>query len=562
MKKPRVANTDNDAQTASAGAELQQAECAAQLPDEVLEFLVRSAPPREVWKWLDHKERRAFTNELTRGFQRTAQALQQPVVRSRLVAYIRNKPTAFEALLNLWAKSKPSVLDEVRGAGDDQQLVAHLPQLWDQHGTEALLLALIVEERTVALEAWEELADAPSTELTSPDPAAAIGEVQQEAEFKAEAALQDFKHQVEEERRRADKWQSLVKEAQARAKTAEKELAQAQELSAREKKKITLQLKHEERRALAAEEALAEAGRAIDRTTRKCKAAEEEAETAAAEIKRLKRQLRHQQEVNEELRKQLVTFREGVEHNAAKPAAPTFTPKPAPKKDPKRQPGALPVSRKPAAARFVLPAQQQGLSIPEQPFVWEAEGTAVKVSPREIQRAIERNDEDFVFGVVQALDALRELNTEGYRLFITRVRELSRYYARVLTADTTRVLIDASNVARYESNRQGKGQLRHLLTMREELRRRDCFPILIYADASLPYHIDEPAEFKAMVKRGEIQMAAAGQEADELLAREARRTGAYVVTNDRTFHHKVTPDFEPPRITFRIIDGAVLVEDF
>jgi hypothetical protein len=98
--------------------------------------------------------------------------------------------------------------------------------------------------------------------------------------------------------------------------------------------------------------------------------------------------------------------------------------------------------------------------------------------------------------------------------------------------------------------------------MRRELRLRGCFPIQLIADASLPYNIDEVAELLAMGKRGEIEFSNAGQEADEVLAREARRTGAYVVTNDRNFYLKVTPDFEPPRITFRIIDGFLVVDEF
>jgi hypothetical protein len=184
------------------------------------------------------------------------------------------------------------------------------------------------------------------------------------------------------------------------------------------------------------------------------------------------------------------------------------------------------------------------------------------MTPRDVQRAIDRNDEDFVFTLIQSLDAMRESSEEGYRLLLARIREIGRYYSRVLTADTTRVLIDASNVARFEKDKYGKGQLRHLLSMRDELRRRDCFPILMYADASLPYNIDEPDELHKMVRNGEVHMTLSGQEADELLAREARRTGAYVVTNDRSFHLKVTPDFEPPRISFRIYDGVVVVDDF
>jgi hypothetical protein len=46
------------------------------------------------------------------------------------------------------------------------------------------------------------------------------------------------------------------------------------------------------------------------------------------------------------------------------------------------------------------------------------------------------------------------------------------------------------------------------------------------------------------------------------LAREARKTGAYVVTNDTKFHLKVSPDFEPPRIGFRAQSDVVFVDEF
>jgi hypothetical protein len=98
--------------------------------------------------------------------------------------------------------------------------------------------------------------------------------------------------------------------------------------------------------------------------------------------------------------------------------------------------------------------------------------------------------------------------------------------------------------------------------MKNELRRFDFFPILFIADASLPYHIDDDKEFRARVKRGEILVSASGQEADEILARQARETGAYVVTNDRNFHRHLAPNFTPSRIGFEIVDGVAILKEF
>jgi hypothetical protein len=179
-----------------------------------------------------------------------------------------------------------------------------------------------------------------------------------------------------------------------------------------------------------------------------------------------------------------------------------------------------------------------------------------------VARAVARNDDAFVFHLIQAFDSMRAQSEEYFRLFLKRVREIDVYFERVLTKETTRVLVDASNVVRYDTAHKGRGRLSDLLRMRDELRLRDCFPISMIADASLKYFIDKPNELVAMANRGELLIADKGVEADEILAREARRSGAYVVTNDRNFHAKVSPDFEPPRITFRIIDGFLVVDDF
>jgi rRNA-processing protein FCF1 len=65
-----------------------------------------------------------------------------------------------------------------------------------------------------------------------------------------------------------------------------------------------------------------------------------------------------------------------------------------------------------------------------------------------------------------------------------------------------------------------------------------------------------------MMKAGQFMVSASGQEADEILARLARETGAYVVTNDRRFHHHLAPAFTPLRIGFRIEEDVVMLDEF
>jgi len=529
-------------------------EAAADLPDEALAFLVRCAPIREVWQWLSQPEQLELLHRTTRGFQRTANALRQSVVRTRLQKHLRENPQVFSLFLQLWSDTapQPHVLLEVRQLEDDAALIEHLPALWRSHGMEALLLTLLRDERQAAIDAWEALVDA------TPDEAEpGSGELPEENPELDEAVvaasqLAAVTRELEGAQAQATAWQSKAQTWQQRADTAEAELRKLRETARHEAEALRRQVKHEGRRAEGAEEQLQEHKRLHDRTARRLKSVEKDLDEASTDSKRLKRQLRHQQQLNEEIRKQLADVTARLEGLAPAPTTPTGISVGAEKRVAKTAPPTVPPA--PVPVRPVSPLDQL--------FVWQSDGRQFKLTPRDIQRAIDRNDEDYVFTLIQSLDAMRENSEEGFRLLISRVREIGRYYSRVLTVDTTRVLIDASNVARFEKDRYGKGQLRHLLAMRDELRRRDCFPIVAYADASLPYNIDEPDELQKMARSGEIQMTLSGQEADELLAREARRTGAFVVTNDRGFHLKVSPDFEPPRISFRIYDGVVIVDDF
>lgn len=552
---------------------LNNKEIAAHLPPEVLQFLVRSVPSRALWKWLSEEDQTALLHDLTRGFQRTANALRQPIVRNRLSDHLRHDHTTFQALLAQWSQSSPPppVVSETQ-ALPDEELNAQLPSLLQRYGVEALLLSLLANERRAALDAWEALDESALQTTASQATASAAeencaaqpstldaAEAQVEAEAAARARAQaqsDAAEQaLQKERGEKNKWRDVAHAAQKELKTAQAQLQQ-------ETQALQLRAKQEERRALTATSLAEETQKKLDRETRRLKQSETASEELQTENKRLKRQLRQAQQIHEDLRKQLasqqIKLREAEEKllsakassaaqsgNEQTSAMSTQTAARTP------QPKA---PRKTAASAAVSPLDQS--------FTWNVDGRDFRVTPREVKGAIDRNDEEWVFALIQGLDALRETHPRVHRQFIECVREMGRYYSRVLTVETTRVLVDASNVARFELDNRNKGQLNSLLLLRDELRRRDCFPIKLVADASLPYNIDEPQELMAMARRGEIEIVPGGVEADEILAREARRSGAYVVTNDRNFHLKVAPDFEPPRIPFRVRDGIVLVDDF
>lgn len=515
------------------------------VPDDVLTFLARQAPPRELWKWLNEDENVGLLHSLTRGFQRTPNALRQPIVRNRFIDHLRHETPDFERVLTLWSEANPDLLAAVR-ALSDEQLPDALPQLFYAHGLPALTLALMQENREAVLQTF----DAASL----PDIEAAPIEVPEANEAASPTALRRLPPVV------PPSLQLLAQTTlplERRLKAYKMALKAARETGRLEAQNHAAALNQETRRTQALQAELEEATRHLDRVTRKNRGLEKQVEETAGELKRAKRQLRQGQQLSEDLRRQLTTAQTQIENlQAALEAQVEAARRPSEhKRRPKTQ-------WQPPRVQAHSPTSVAPESPLDQVFIWKSGTRVLRVSPREIKKQIEANNDAFIGDIAGALDDLRAINPSGFEVFMKRMRELDRYYARVLTGKSTRVLIDASNVARQEKDFAGKGKLQNLLMMRDELRRRDCFPILIYADASLPYNIDEPAELLRMVRRGEVQMSDSGQEADELLARESRRTGAYVVTNDRNFHLKVTPDFEPPRVGFRFHDNFLVVDEF
>ena len=96
-------------------------------------------------------------------------------------------------------------------------------------------------------------------------------------------------------------------------------------------------------------------------------------------------------------------------------------------------------------------------------------------------------------------------------------------------------VVDGSNVAWFdqESLVHGKPRLRPILAMRRTLWERGFFPVVLYADANLPYFIDDKPALLAMRDRGELTLVDAGTVADEVLLRVAKQMQAPLITNDR-----------------------------
>jgi len=538
-----------------------------ELPEDIVTWLVYSLPARPLWEWLGEEARGNLRLVLLSGFRATPANVKQPSVTKRLA---KHAVTHAATHIDLWLATHEPLLQSI-DERDDDSLIELLPALLYSHGGEALLLSLTERGRHKVFEALSALGFESESQPPPPalaaklanasaqDDASAQGEeaasaAREEAspgaaaqEEAARLAAELIAAELSEAREREAKLQAGLSAALARA---DKERDKAQ-LKAREAERASKAL---ENRAATLEAERTEARKLLDRTERRLRHVEREKDELEVDNKRLRRQMRRQQEISEDVRKQLARANAQLEE-----LSPTL-----PASNQANGAGRAAGAASSTSSPFGSPAASapRALSPLDREYVLQADRRQLSVTPRQVKQRIDANDEEWAFRLIQALEAVAQVHPEGHRAFLEALKPLGAYYRRVLTADTLRVLVDASNVVRYEKDQRGRGHLKSLLEMREELRRRDCFPIKLIADASLPYFIDDQEEFLAMARRGEVELSAPGQEADEILAREARRTGAYVVTNDRLFFHKATPDFEPPRITFRIIDGLLIVDEF
>ena len=527
------------------------------LPVPVVGYLLQATPAKLLWTYLQAKERAELLHSATRGFQRTPQIVRHAAVRARLLHHWKQHDAEIYLLLVMWSFGEPPVLAALPAEITDAEINRKLPSLIRKFGLEATVAGVAFAARPKLFRAISELLQDPETlerliqneevedEPPVNAPPAEAGE--QAPEPDSEAAhfwKNQFETSDQTRRQLADDLGNLL---DAHEKALARQARQKNELDAAEKREKTAlsqaekKLEYTQKRA---QTELDELRKNFERQTRKFRALEREKAELDLENRRFKKQLRHTAQLLEEERRKVA----GLEAKSSKTDAP------APVEAISTPSASQSAPNKPVVVQSPTPLDEI--------FEWRADGRPVKITPRAVRRLIDQNDEDAVFAIMQALESLRHSDRSLHDKFLKRLRDADAYHARVLTESLTRVLVDASNVARHQPNRYGKGQLRHLLQMREELRRLGCFPILFYADASLPYFIDDAGRFREMMRHGEVIMADKGVEADELLAREARRTGAYVVTNDAKFFHKVSPDFEPPRISFRIYDGTVIVDSF
>ncbi len=161
------------------------------------------------------------------------------------------------------------------------------------------------------------------------------------------------------------------------------------------------------------------------------------------------------------------------------------------------------------------------------------------VTARQLTAAVDRGNVPLTDAARAALSALEQTDCETYgRLWTALEQAADDDPTRLIPlrrASRGPILVDGSNVAWFdqESLVNGRPRLRHLREMRRALRGRGYFPVVLYADANLPYFIDEPAPLRVMRDSRELTLVDAGTVADEVLLRTAKHLGAPLVTNDK-----------------------------
>ena len=174
------------------------------------------------------------------------------------------------------------------------------------------------------------------------------------------------------------------------------------------------------------------------------------------------------------------------------------------------------------------------------------------VTARQVADAVDRAQVGFVDTARSALQALEADDGETYaRVWAALEQAASDDPGRLFPLRRTprgAAVVDGSNVAWFdqESLAQGHPRLRPLLAIRRTLWAKGFFPVLLYADANLPYFIDDKAALLRMRDRQALTLVDAGTAADIVLLRVAKQMNAPLITNDRM------EDWDPERTVRKV----------
>ena len=503
------------------------------LPQEALAALLESIPQAKLLRLLKKSE--PICQHVFHGFKVQPSSLRAPIVRRRLRERLEKDEEFLVEVVALWDKENPEVRREVRQRSLSA-LRQDLPQLAERWGGGAVAIALAADERASVRELLESKAKVLEKFSRAAVKDKAVAELPPSVfsdDEEPSAEMQSLREEVE-------RWQQKHAALRQQHEGTVRSLEQAKA----EHRKVAQQTTALQRQLQESQATRATLEKQADRAARQKQKTERENQELQIENKRLKKQVRQLTLALEEARRaaqQAVVEREqSRKAGEEKEKRSDVTPSPT-----------LPLSRSPA------PPQPSATALR-----WNINGDRYSVSIAQATQSVDTNQEEAVFKMAESLKRLRRVDGGQFTAVVQRLREVGRYYAHVLTQSTMRVIVDGSNVAHAEKNRRGQAQLRNILAVRDELRALDFFPILIYADASLPYQIDQREELMRLANRGEIRFVPSGTSADDVIAREAKELGCYVVTNDRKLTHNLDPTWELQIVGFKIVEGQVTLEDF
>ena len=107
----------------------------------------------------------------------------------------------------------------------------------------------------------------------------------------------------------------------------------------------------------------------------------------------------------------------------------------------------------------------------------------------------------------------------------------------------------------------GQPRLRSILAMRRTLWTRGFFPVMLYADANLPYFIDDRPALLTLRDRAALTLVDAGTTADEALLRVAKQMGAPLITNDKMEDWDPEGEVRKVRFTVSMSGEATLLSE-
>ncbi len=498
------------------------------MPQEALAALLEGIPPTKLLRLLKKSE--SVCQQVFHGFKVQPSSLRTPLVRRRLRERLEKDEELLVEVVVLWDKENP----EVRRAVQQRSVTAlrqELPQLAERWGGGAVAVALAADERASVRELLESKAKVLEKFSRAAVKEESSGELPPSVspdDKQPSAEIQSLREEIE-------RWRQKY----AALRQQHEESVRSLEQVKTEYRKVAQQITALQRQVQECQATCAAWEKQADRATRQKQKTERENQELQTENKRLKKQVRQLTLALEEARRAAVEQeqeskgeeeKEKRSHTAVSPVPP---------------PARSPAPPSPATA-----------------LRWNINGDRYSISIAQLIQAVDTNQEEIVFKMMESLKRLRRVDGGQFAAVVQRLKEIGRYYAYILTQSTMRVIVDGSNVAHAEKNRRGQAQLRNILAVRDALRALDFFPILIYADASLPYQIDQREELMRLAQRGEIRFVPSGTSADDVIAREAKELGCYVVTNDRKLTHNLDPTWELQIVGFKIIDGQVILEDF